>query len=299
MVRVLALPAPDVQGQVPGRGEGTPELLGQLRVEDGGMRGQDSPVSGEAKVVGQRNAGKVEGDLDAGRQRRQHRRKTADAPLVAQRLGQAGAEHDADVLDRVVRIDVQVAPGVQREVERGVPPQLLDHVVEEREPGRDVDDPGAVEGGPRPRSWSPSSPALPRGTAAGSRFMTGSPPGRSGIGAVLVRPADRDPQAAAQPVPAGAVADEHGALEQPAPHLVHVVVQRAEEDAIGIRGPALDRQGTQPGRHPAPLLGRRRHTRASISPVYFRASSPASCVWVERWYGSTTASSVPSFSSFV
>ena len=31
-------------------------------------------------------------------------------------------------------------------------------------------------------------------------------------------------------------------------------------------------------------------TRASISSVYRRASRPASCVWVDRWYGSTTAS---------
>src|SRR5581483_1455815 len=47
------------------------------------------------------------------------------------------AQRDADVLDRVVSVDLEVALGVHREVETAVLSQLGEHVVEEREPGRD------------------------------------------------------------------------------------------------------------------------------------------------------------------
>ena len=59
----------------------------------------------------------------------------ADARLVAERLGDRLAERDADVLDRVVRVDVQVALGLDLEVEHAVARDLVEHVVEERHAG--------------------------------------------------------------------------------------------------------------------------------------------------------------------
>ena len=48
------------------------------------------------------------------------------------------AERDADVLDRVVRVDVQVALRLHVEVEHAVPRDLVQHVVEERHAGGEL-----------------------------------------------------------------------------------------------------------------------------------------------------------------
>src|SRR5208283_881665 len=61
-----------------------------------------------------------------------------DPQLVPERLGQTATQDDADVLDGVVRVDVEISAGVDREVERGVAAQLVQHVVEEGQAGRDL-----------------------------------------------------------------------------------------------------------------------------------------------------------------
>ena len=48
------------------------------------------------------------------------------------------AERDADVLDGVVLIDVEIARRLQRQVEAAVPREQLEHVVEEADAGADV-----------------------------------------------------------------------------------------------------------------------------------------------------------------
>ena len=68
-----------------------------------------------------------------------------DALLVAQRLGHRLAQHDAAILRRVVEVDVQVALGLQRDVDQGVAGELLQHVVEEADARGDVVGAGAVE----------------------------------------------------------------------------------------------------------------------------------------------------------
>ncbi len=65
-----------------------------------------------------------------------------DAGAVAPRLGERLPERDADVLDGVVLVDLQVAVGVDGQVEPAVPAELVEHVVEERHAGRHVDLPG-------------------------------------------------------------------------------------------------------------------------------------------------------------
>ena len=47
-------------------------------------------------------------------------------------------EHDANVFDGVVLIDVQVAIGAQGEVESAVPGEQLEHVIEEADAGGDL-----------------------------------------------------------------------------------------------------------------------------------------------------------------
>ena len=69
----------------------------------------------------------------------------AHAGLVAERLLERGAEHDADVFDRVVQVDLEVAVGLDREVEPGVLAELFEHVVEERDAGRRRRVAGAVD----------------------------------------------------------------------------------------------------------------------------------------------------------
>ena len=68
-----------------------------------------------------------------------------DAALVAQGLGDRLAERDADVLDRVVVVDVQVALGPDREVEEAVAGHLVEHMVEEAHARADVAQARAVE----------------------------------------------------------------------------------------------------------------------------------------------------------
>ena len=62
----------------------------------------------------------------------------ADALLVADRLGDRLAERDADVFDRVVAVDVQVALGVDVEVDQAVAGDLVEHVVEEADAGGEL-----------------------------------------------------------------------------------------------------------------------------------------------------------------
>jgi hypothetical protein len=68
-----------------------------------------------------------------------------DALLVADRLRHRLAERDADVLDRVVAVDVQVARGLDLEVDQPVAGDLVEHVVEEADAGGELGRAAAVE----------------------------------------------------------------------------------------------------------------------------------------------------------
>ncbi len=68
-----------------------------------------------------------------------------DARLVAERLADRLAEHDRDVLDGVVRVDVGVARRAHGEVGERVLGERRQQVVEERHGGVDVTATGAVE----------------------------------------------------------------------------------------------------------------------------------------------------------
>ena len=55
---------------------------------------------------------------------------TADACLIAQRLRQRLPECDADILDGVMTVDMQIAPCLDRQIDRAMARDLLQHVVE-------------------------------------------------------------------------------------------------------------------------------------------------------------------------
>ena len=142
---VLPAAQPDVQGEPGRRGEGPPELLGQLGIER--RCPQRGGVGRELDVIGQeRTTGAVKGHLHQCLvQGKGHRAEPADARLVTQRLGHHLTEGDPDVLDSVVGVDLEIPACRHGEVEPAVPAQLGDHVVEEGQPGGDLDGAGAIE----------------------------------------------------------------------------------------------------------------------------------------------------------
>ena len=68
-----------------------------------------------------------------------------DALHVAERLLDRLAERDADILGGVVVVDMQVALGLDRDVDARMPRQQVEHMVEKADAGRDVGHAGAVE----------------------------------------------------------------------------------------------------------------------------------------------------------
>ena len=141
MVIVCPVQHLDMQRDAGVHGERLEPLLHQLGVEGADL------VAAELGLEHQeRPARHVDGDA---RQRLVHRHMhvgiAGDALHVAERLLHRLAERDADVLGGVVVVDVQVALGLDRDVDARVPRQQIEHVVEEADAGRDVGDALAVE----------------------------------------------------------------------------------------------------------------------------------------------------------
>jgi hypothetical protein len=59
--------------------------------------------------------------------------------------GQRLAERDADILDRVVRVDMQVARGLDIEVDQAMAGNLVEHVIEEGDAGGEASPAAAIE----------------------------------------------------------------------------------------------------------------------------------------------------------
>jgi hypothetical protein len=68
-----------------------------------------------------------------------------DALHVAERLLHRLAERDADILGGVVVVDVQIALGLECNVDAGMAGEQVEHVVEEADAGRDRRYAGAIE----------------------------------------------------------------------------------------------------------------------------------------------------------
>ena len=135
VVRVVAAQVVDVQRHQRVIDEALEELVREVDVELADPRARERDVElepGPAREI----------DHDA-RQRLVERHVgvavAAHAFLVADRLRERLAERDADVLDRVVRVDVQVALRASTSRSKhAVARDLVEHVVEERHAGREL-----------------------------------------------------------------------------------------------------------------------------------------------------------------
>ena len=141
VVRVAAAQRVEVQVEARVVGERPEEVLEELRRHGADHRRLERHVE-----VQERPAGEVD---DAARQRLVERdvgvAEADDALLVAERLLERLAQHDAHVLDRVVRVHVQVALRRDLQVEAAVGRERRQHVVEEADARRDLRPPVAVE----------------------------------------------------------------------------------------------------------------------------------------------------------
>ncbi len=138
---IMPVQAKQVQIESAGRGDGTPEFLGEAGVEvaqrfgqQGNLPNQEGPAT-QIDRCGHQGFVHWHGGVAI----------TANAGLVAQRLGQRLAQADADVLDRVMGIDVQIALGLDGEVDEAVLAQQREHMIEEADAAGDVGLAGAVE----------------------------------------------------------------------------------------------------------------------------------------------------------
>ena len=61
---------------------------------------------------------------------------TKDAFFVAHRLGERLPQRDADVFDGVMIINMQIARGVDIQIDQAVTGNLIEHVIQERDPCR-------------------------------------------------------------------------------------------------------------------------------------------------------------------
>ena len=83
-----------------------------------------------------RPAGEVDGDLGQALVHRDDGPAVAvDAALVAEGLLEGLAEDDADVFDGVVGVDLQIALGLDLQIDQAVAAEQVEHVVEEPDAG--------------------------------------------------------------------------------------------------------------------------------------------------------------------
>ena len=70
---------------------------------------------------------------------------TSQAFFVAPGLGQRLAKGDADIFNRVVCIDMQVANGLNVQIDQTMTSDLIQHVIEKRDAGGKFSLPGAIK----------------------------------------------------------------------------------------------------------------------------------------------------------
>src|SRR5271154_5255864 len=141
MMAIDAIERLDVQRESRIAGEGLEELAHQRGVESADPLGRELRPEDE-----ERPARHVECDARQGFIHRQQAVCIAgQAALVAERFGQRLAQGDADVLNRMMVVDVAIALGPDGEVDEGMTRQLVEHMIEKTDPGRDVGDARPIE----------------------------------------------------------------------------------------------------------------------------------------------------------
>ena len=141
MMRVVAAQIIDMHGGERVIDEALEELVHEIDVERADQRTREWNV-----VLEPRPPGKIDDDA---RQCLVERNicmaETPNAGLVAERLLDRLSERDADVLDRVVRVDVQVALRPNVEVDQTVASHLIEHVIKKRHARRKRSSSGPIE----------------------------------------------------------------------------------------------------------------------------------------------------------
>ncbi len=141
MVGVAAAQVVDVHGDLGVVDQALEKLAQQVDVEVADQRTRVFDVVFQARPTRQVD--------DDARQRLVQRHVgmavAAHAALVAECLVERLSERDADIFDRVMRVDVQVAVGLDHQVDQAVARHLIEHVVEERDAGGEIRRAGAVQ----------------------------------------------------------------------------------------------------------------------------------------------------------
>ena len=122
-----------MQGQFRVSREGAKEFLDQLGVHRADSLAGELHIPGEVGAAGNIHGGFGERFVH----RDQRLAKATDAAFVAERLGDGLAEDDADILDRVVAVDMQIAARLDGEIEQAMAGEGGEHVVEEAHAGFD------------------------------------------------------------------------------------------------------------------------------------------------------------------
>jgi hypothetical protein len=141
VVVVPAVVQDDVQVAQGVGGRGLPEVFHQFAIELADFCSAERRLKNEEITATQIER--------RGDERFFHRQRempiTADPPLVAQGLLDSLAEADADVFDRVMLIDMQIAIGLDGQIDQCMPREQLEHVIEKAYAGGDVRLAGAIE----------------------------------------------------------------------------------------------------------------------------------------------------------
>jgi hypothetical protein len=141
-MRVAAVMQQHMQVALSARRERREEFVDELAVEVA------DPFAFEASDLPheRRAAREIDGDRDKHLVHRQRGRPVADdAGPIAERLQEGITEHEADVLDRVMRVDLDVAGGVDLEIEHSVLRDGVEHVGQERHRRVDAALTGAID----------------------------------------------------------------------------------------------------------------------------------------------------------
>src|SRR5262249_15391855 len=100
------------------------EILNELGLEVADSRRADLEIDNRPRPAAEVNRGNSERFIH----RHDEVPRAIDAPSTAERFGNGLPEGDAEVFDRVVLVDVEIAVGVDCQVEDAVPRHQLEHV---------------------------------------------------------------------------------------------------------------------------------------------------------------------------
>src|SRR4051812_351982 len=141
MVRVAALQVIDVQRGQSVIHEALKELVYQVYVELSDQRTREIDAELQTRTARQVNHYPCQGFI----QRNVSVTVAANADFVSQRLGDRLPQCNTHILDRVMRIDLQVSGGDDIQVQHAVARDLIQHVVEKPDTGLERRLAGAVQ----------------------------------------------------------------------------------------------------------------------------------------------------------